>query len=245
MKILHLIIAIPTLLISCSSPEREISDELYQKALLYLSFQDGPISQFYENAGCVEIDSSRFYFSEGHYAFRKFWDGANIYKHGDTIGYFGGSCIFRAEVYILYRTNNQVVLYDAHEFYRNTSETFSSETLNSFIPMDTLHVFNVEYTDDWLRVKYDDNNSSVLAIQKTSDREFVHHFTYWDKQNPATPIMITKVYQDSLIQFESIGDYQQELILKRLDSSYSLREFNDSVLVLPVVKSEVVIEPEC
>ena len=233
------------ILSSCSEAEQEISDDLYEKAVLHLVFEEAPISQFYQNQGCVRIDSSRYYFGQNHYAVSKDWYSASIYKMGDTVGYFGGSCIFRTDVFILNRKQNQITRFDAYEFHRNKGDFFRPELLSSFITGDTLDVFNLTYDGRLLKVYDSKDERPIIEVQQEQQAEIINHFLYWDKENPAVPSTVYKVYKDSLKYSEHYGGDGKELLLIKSDSSYTLQEFKDSIKSGPMVSGKIIINPEC
>ncbi len=201
----------------CSLPKEEISDELYTKALLYLVFEDAPIGTFYESNGCVFIDSSNFCFNEDRFGYSKFWDGASIYKMGDTIGYFGGSCIFMTNVYILNRSKNQIICYEGREFYGENHKTLSSKSLASFKVTDTLSTFSLKMANGKLEVYNDDKSEKSMEIISTPQKEKVIRFNYWsDKETPMETI-VYELTRDSLIRLDMQGSTRKELIVLKSD----------------------------
>lgn len=237
------------LIVSCSESKQEISDDLYGKALLYLVFEDGPISQFYQNAGCVQIDSSRFYFSEDHYAFSEFWNGGSIYRKGDTIGFFGGSCIFRTEVYILDRSLDQIIVFEARNFYldshKKNSDEFKAQQLTSFTLTDTLGIFNLKVSGGELIVLEAEAKKPTLSIQPTTTGETVKNFIYSKNGENTKPSSIFQTRGDSLIIIKDYSGYNRKMLLSRLDHSYSLTEFRDSITPNSTILGKVMIDKNC
>lgn len=243
------LLVLSALIASCSEPKQEISNDLYGKALLYLVFEDGPISQFYQNAGCVQIDSSRFYFGEDHYAFSEFWNGGSIYRKGDTIGFFGGSCIFRTEVYILDKNLDQIIVFEARNFYmdshKKNSDEFKAQQLTSFTPSDTLGVFNLVVSKGELRVIETEDKRPILTIQPTTRGETVKNFIYSKNEENTKPSSIFQTTGDSLVIVKDYSGYKREMLLSRLDHSYSLTEFRDSITPNPTILGKVIIDKNC
>ncbi len=230
------------LLCSCSDYNQDISDELYNKALFYSVFEEGPLNTYFQEPGCIRVDSNGYYFGDNHYAVSKYWYSANIYQLGDTMAYFGGSCIFRTDVFVLNRFTNKIYRFDAEEFHRKQKRPFQPESLYTFEAGDTLDVLDLNFQDGCLRIYKEER--LMMEIKQTSTSEAVSHFYYWNGEGQPSPSSVYSIFGDSLVYLEKHGGPEKKLVIKS-DSTYSIQEFRDDITLGEAYSGEVAFYPNC